>query len=217
MERRVVADWIAARQPIYRWRKPRYIVRMLSDIAALLPEGPCRLLDIGAGSGLVGEAIAAMVPHKSVVGIDVERRLLPNLRIPFLRYDGHRLPFVDGAFDCALFCNVLHHVSPASRHALVAEALRVTRGGPLIIKDHLAASRLDHLRLAWLDLLGNVPFSGMVSARYLNATEWAQLAETAGCRSETFVGTGYRTAVSSWLLPNRLEVCVRLSQPGYSA
>ena len=212
MNERAAAEWLAARQPIYRWRKPRYQVRMLRDLAALMPEGACRVLDVGAGSGLIGEAIASLLPGKSVVGVDVERRVLPGLRIPFLRFDGRRLPFADGAFDCALFCNVLHHVGPEARPALLAEALRVTGGGPLVIKDHLPASTLDHWKLAWLDFLGNVPFGGMVSAKYLEDAEWRALAEGLGCRSERIDGAGYRGALSAWLLPNRLEFCLRLVQ-----
>jgi len=34
---------------------------------------------------------------------------------------------------------------------LFDRGVRVTSGGPLVIKDHMAASRLDHFKLAWLD------------------------------------------------------------------
>lgn len=204
-----IAAWLAARQPIYRYRKPRYQIQLLRDLAALLPAGECRIIDIGAGSGLLGEAIASLFPGKSVIGVDVARRVLPGLRIPFLEFDGRRLPFADGAFDCALFCNVLHHVKRDERAQLLGEALRVTAGGPLLIKDHVAGSAFDRVRLAWLDFLGNAPFGGMVSADYLSEHEWSALFGAVGCAVEAVAGSAYRGRASSWLFPNRLEQCWR--------
>lgn len=205
----VIAAWLAARQPIYRFRRPRYQIQVLKDLAAMLPAGECRIIDVGAGSGLLGEAIASLFPGKSVTGVDVERRVLPGLRIPFLEFDGRRLPFADGAFECALFCNVLHHVKRGERVQLLGEALRVTGGGPLLIKDHVAGAAFDHLRLAWLDFLGNVPFGGMVSAEYLSEQDWGALFRELGCEGEALAASAYRGPLSSWLFPNRLERCWR--------
>ncbi len=204
-----IAAWLAARQSLYRWRKPRYQIQLLRDLGALLPAGECRILDIGAGSGLLGEAIASLFPGKSLTGVDVAQRVLPGLRIPFVKFDGRRLPFADGAFDCALFCNVLHHVRREERVPLMREALRVTGGGPLLIKDHVAVSRLDHLRLAGLDFIGNVPFGGMVSAEYLDEAEWTGLFGALGCDWKSSPESRYRSRPSSWLFPNRLERCFR--------
>lgn len=207
---KAIADWLAARQPLYRYRKPRYQVRLLQDLGALLPAGECRVLDVGAGTGLVAEALASLYPGKSLTGVDVAQRVLPGLRVPFVKFDGRHLPFDDGAFDCVLFCNVLHHVPREARVPLLREALRVTRGGPLIIKDHVADSGLDHLRLAWLDFLGNVPFGGMVSAEYLGGADWRALFEELGCDAERAPPSAYRGALTRWLFPNRLEQCFRL-------
>lgn len=207
-----IAAWLAARQPMYRYRRPRYQLQLLKDLAALLPAGDCRVLDIGAGSGLLGETVATLFPGKSVTGVDVERRVLPRLRIPFLAFDGRRLPFADASFDCALLCNVLHHVKPQARAGLLGEALRVTGGGPLLIKDHVAGSALDRLRLAWLDLVGNLPFGGMLSADYLGEADWSALFRSLGCSGEALAGSAYRGPVSAWLLPNRLELCLRVAQ-----
>lgn len=205
-----VATWLAAREPLYRYRKPRYQVRLLRDVGSQLPLGACRVLDIGAGSGLMAEAISSLYPGKSLTGVDVAHRVLPGLRVPFVKFDGRRLPFLDGAFDCALFCNVLHHVARDARLPLLREALRVTGGGPLIIKDHVADSLFDRLKLTCLDLVGNAPFGGMVSAEYLGSEEWQRLFDALGCEADRAAPSDYRGAPSVWLFPNRLEQCFRV-------
>ena len=58
---------LAAHQPVYRWRRPRYALQLLKDLAALVPEGSCRLLDIGGGSGLIGQ-----IPHQVFRGLLIE-------------------------------------------------------------------------------------------------------------------------------------------------
>lgn len=207
-----IAAFLAGHQPAYRYRRPRYQVRLLKDLAALMPAGECRVLDIGAGNGLIGEAIAEFLPGKAVTGVDVAPRLLPTVRFPCAAYDGVNLPFADGAFDCALLCNVLHHVEPGSRVALLREALRVTGGGPLIIKDHLARSALDRLRLAALDFAGNLPFGGMVRARYLSEADWTGLLSRVDAAREALPESAYRSGLSALCFPNRLEICFAARQ-----
>lgn len=206
----VIVQMLARHQPLYRWRKPRYAVRLLRDLALLLPERNCRVLDIGGGSGLIAEAIATYFPGKSVTAIDVVDRFLPSLTIEHKTFDGRTIPCADGAYDCALFSNVLHHVPREIRTPLVAEALRATGGACVVIKDHIAGSPLDHARLAWLDFVGNLPFGGMVQAHYLSAADWQELFAAANCRAERLPGSDYRAGAAASVFPNRLEVLFRL-------
>jgi len=118
---------MGSHQALYRFHKPLYQLQLIKDLAMLLPPGDCRILDIGAGSGLVAEMIASMFPGKTVVAVDVTNRILPTVGVPFRLFDGQTLPFEDDSFDCALFCNVLHHVKTNQRRGLLDEALRVTR------------------------------------------------------------------------------------------
>ena len=208
----VIAGFLARHHAAYRYRNPRYQIQLLKDLAALMPETTCRVLDIGAGNGLMGEAIRELFPGKSVVGVDVAPRLLPTVGFACAAYDGINLPFAEGAFDCALFCNVLHHVEPASRTRLVREALRVTAGGPVIVKDHLARSPLDKLRLAALDLVGNLPFGGMVRADYLDEPDWTGLLRELGCARVAIPPSAYRSGLSALCFPNRLEICFSITQ-----
>jgi SAM-dependent methyltransferase len=204
-----VLDHFMRRDPLCRYRKPRYQIEMMLDLAALLPAGSCGIVDIGAGSGLIGEAIASLLPGKSVTGVDVAGRAKPDLSIPFARFDGRRLPFRDRSFDCALFCNVLHHVKPEERIGLLREALRVTGGGPIVIKDHLAGSALDGFRLWLLDFIGNAPHGAMVAADYLGAHDWEDLLRDLDCAGEILPVARYRRSLWAWCLPNRLEICFR--------
>jgi SAM-dependent methyltransferase len=203
---------LAGRDPWLRYREPRYQLQMLKDLAALLPAGRCRVVDVGAGSGLIGEAIAALFPGKSVTGVDIAPNALSHLGIPLVRFDGRRLPFADRSFDCALFCNVLHHVKPQARTPLLREALRVTGGGPLVIKDHLAATPLDGLRLWLLDVLGNAPRGAMISASYLGEREWEALLRELGCAGHVIPVSAYRAGFGAWCFPNRLEICFRIDR-----
>lgn len=206
----VLARMLAEHQPVYRWRRPHYIVQLLRDLALLLPERNCRILDIGGGSGLVAEAIATHFPGKRVTAIDVVDRFLPSLTVERRTFDGRTIPYADGAFDCALFSNVLHHVPGEARVKLVVEALRATGGACVVVKDHVADSALDHARLAWLDFVGNLPFGGMVRAQYLSAAAWRELFISAGCCAERLPGSAYRTSAAAFAFPNRLEVLFRL-------
>jgi hypothetical protein len=82
--------------------------------------------------------------------------------------------------------------------------------GPLYIKDHAARSWLDHRRLAMLDLIGNIPFGGMVRADYLTLADWQALADASGYR----IAETLRDALSPRRdgiggFPNRLEIAMR--------
>ena len=205
-----VVRHLVERDSWLRYREPRYQLQMIKDVAGLLPAGRCRVLDVGAGSGLIGETIEVFFPGKTVTGVDIAPSALPNLRIPLVKFDGSRLPFADDSFDCALFCNVLHHVKPKVRAGLLREALRVTRGGPLVIKDHLSATPLDGFRLWLLDVMGNALRGAMISANYLGEPQWEALLRELQCRGAVLPVAGYRSGVADWCFPNRLEICFRI-------
>jgi hypothetical protein len=103
----------------------------------------------------------------------------------------------------------MHHVPVAARADLLRE-IRRTVHGPLYIKDHETHGSLDNLRLTAMDAIGNVPFGGMVWARYLDPAEWDRLAAESGYRiAARALPRGYRNGIYAALFPNRLEVTMR--------
>jgi SAM-dependent methyltransferase len=151
-----------------------------------------------------------------VVSVDIEDRFLHSLDIETKLFNGQSLPFDDGSFDCIMLFNVLHHVLPGQRALLLRECRRVVGQGPIYIKDHLSHGIIDNARLAALDLMGNLPFKGMLSARYLRAAEWEKLAACSKSVAAPFGLSQYRSGLFQIIFPNRLEVVTRWSNEAAS-
>jgi SAM-dependent methyltransferase len=204
-----VQTLIARHNGLYRTHAPTYQTALLESMLALWSPAHARVLDIGGGTGIIAQAMKDLFGIAHVTSIDVEDRFLKSLDIETRVYDGTMLPFADASFDCVTFSNVLHHVPPSARSALMRECARVAGNGPIYIKDHLVASHLDHARLLVLDLMGNLPFGGMVKASYLTTEDWQQLAAAPGYRIDRQISGAYRSGVFERLFPNRLEVTMR--------
>jgi ubiquinone/menaquinone biosynthesis C-methylase UbiE len=96
-----------------------------------------RLLDFGCGNG--ANTILFAPDFGSVVGVDVEparveearasaaSRGVPN--VEYSVYDGERLPFPDGSFDCVVSFEVIEHTR--DDRAALAEIARVLKPGGL--------------------------------------------------------------------------------------
>jgi SAM-dependent methyltransferase len=116
-----------------------------AEAAAVAPlvRGP-RVLDLGGAEGYVAAAVRRRT-GAWVCAADVGSfRRAPG---PYVRYDGARLPFPDGAFDTTLLLLTLHHC--ADPEAVLDEALRVTRRR-LVVTESVYRSRRDRF---WLELL----------------------------------------------------------------
>ena len=196
---------------VYRRRAPLYQAVMLEDLGQIWDQPHDRVLDVGAGTGVIAEAIQKLLPARKVVAVDVVDRYFPTLSIETRVYDGRTLPFEDGSFDAATINNVLHHVPRNVRSALMTEIGRVVQG-PIYIKDHVASSRLDHLRLAALDAIGNIPFGGQIDAEYLTMAEWEQLAKHIGAHIGATRHGRYRKGPMALIFPNRLEATFRFDR-----
>ncbi|HEX5257683.1 MAG TPA: class I SAM-dependent methyltransferase [Sphingomicrobium sp.] len=206
-----VRQVLAEHVPLYRSRKPVYQAVLLGDLAEVWKGPHDRVLDLGGGTGVIAEAIQMLFSAGKVVAVDVVDRYLTTLSVETRVYDGCRLPFPDGSFDAATINNVLHHVPQEMRPRIMSEIARVVHG-PIYIKDHIAASRLDHWRLAVLDAIGNIPFGGQVDAQYLTMPEWDALAAAIDARIGATRCGPYRRGAMAWLFPNRLEVVFRFDR-----
>jgi len=146
-----------------------------------------RVVEVGAGSGVVARDLARMVgPRGHVVGVDRSRVLLAaarrrareeglGARLEFRRGDATALPLGSGRFDCALAVTVLLHV--ARPLAMLHELVRVTRpGGVVALQDQdFGTQVLDHpdrelTRLIFERVAARMypePFSGRTLVRRL--------------------------------------------------
>jgi ubiquinone/menaquinone biosynthesis C-methylase UbiE len=204
-----VTDSLGRHIRLYRWHRPTYQRAMLASLASVWDPSHRRVLDVGGGTGVVAQAVKDLFAVEHVTSVDVEDRFLKTLTVDTATFDGRTLPFGDGAFECVVICNVLHHVTPSVRAALMGECARVSGNGPIYIKDHVTTGSFDSLRLAALDLIGNVPFKGMVRAQYLSAREWKDLADAVGYRIDSEATECYRTGLFAMLFPNRLEITMK--------
>lgn len=143
-------------------------VRQISkNISNLLPEDVVSVLDVGAGTGEIAQAINMLRPKIQISGADVYIR--PKTFIPVLEYDGNKLPFDDASFDAVITVDVLHHCNDPV--AVLKECARITRKW-VVIKDHVANSRYDKKVLKFMDWVGNKAHGVVLHYNYLSSSEW---------------------------------------------
>ena len=67
-----------------------------------------KVLDFGAGDGQVTQLLKDEL-GLDIYGADVRNYKEKHATVPFMQFDGHRLPVVDGTFEAGLMTNVAHH------------------------------------------------------------------------------------------------------------
>ncbi|MBV1831305.1 class I SAM-dependent methyltransferase [Komagataeibacter sp. AV436] len=200
---------LASHLPMYKSKMPHYQTMMLNSLRTLWTGHPKRLIDVGGGTGVIAQAISQLFPVNEVQTIDVVDRFCKSLTVATDSYDGRTIPFETGSFDAATLNNVLHHVPVEERVNLFREIRRVVHG-PLYIKDHVSTGLIDDVRLTALDAIGNIPFGGMIKAKYLSQQEWQSLADNTGWTiSAQISNIPYRSGLFAVLFPNRLETTMR--------
>ena len=120
--------WVDA---IHRWRA-RDVLRKSQSHRYLPKTG--LMLDLGAGSGHITEAIVKDAPGRCCVMIDpvlsmspyVARRMAPSSFFA-MKGDGMHLPFPDATFDAAWSSFMLHHVPFDGQQMILSEIVRVLR------------------------------------------------------------------------------------------
>jgi len=129
--------------------RARYVAARAALDAAVLAPGS-RVLDIGCGVA----AFAALFRDFVYVGADLQPSRLRRSRATapwagFSAQDVTRLGWREDSFDAVLCLEVIEHVPPAARRAMLAELFRVLRRGGLLI-----LSTPDGRITGWKRILG---------------------------------------------------------------
>lgn len=183
-------------------------VEALADaLAALVPAGPARVLDLGCGDGQVALALMQRRPDLRIEGVDVFVR--PVTRIAVTSYDGEKLPFPDGSFEHVTIVDVLHHTDDPA--AILAEAARVARTS-VVVKDHLREGFMARSTLRLMDWVGNRGHDVRLPYNYLGAAEWQEAFVRAGVEEAQRVeNIGLYPRPLNWLFERRLHFVSRLT------
>lgn len=156
----------------------RRVRQISSHISELMPKEVLSVLDVGAGTGEMAQAISSFRPELIFSGVDVYIR--PKTFIPVVKYDGDTLPFDDDSFDAVITVDVLHHCDDPV--AVLKECARVSKRF-VIIKDHVSDSVYDEKILAFMDWVGNSAHGVVLPYNYLSTSDWASAFDKAGLKS----------------------------------
>jgi ubiquinone/menaquinone biosynthesis C-methylase UbiE len=164
-------------EPIYQFR-----LNVLADLITPWLAAGDRVLDIGCGSGRLGEAIlASRRCPENLRYVGIEKFPRGGEPIEVLAYDGDRLPLEADSFEVVILADVLHH-EPNPRQ-LLEEARRVSKKR-VIIKDHKKENFFDQGRLVILDSLANQPHGVECTYKYNTLNEWHRMLAAAGLTIE---------------------------------
>lgn len=145
--------------PIYDSAVRSFSAPLRQSSLSHIPQGPCRVLIDGIGTGL---DIPYLPAHCEAIGIDLTHSMLRRARRSSLHFslvqgDAEALPFPDGCFDVI----VMHLILAVVPHAglALAEASRVLQpGGRILVLDKFLR---PGERAFWRRLLA--PLSGPIA------------------------------------------------------
>ncbi|MDX1548053.1 MAG: methionine biosynthesis protein MetW [Rhodothermales bacterium] len=152
-------------EPVYERR-----IAVLAEMLVPHLQPGFDVLDVGCGSGMLGERVLNHPECPSDVryrGLEKSKR--GNEPIEVIEYHSGAFPFEDDAFDVVILADVLHHEQ--NEAFLLSEAARVSND-LLVIKDHKKEGFLGYWRICFLDWVANNPYQVPCLYRYHTEGEW---------------------------------------------
>jgi SAM-dependent methyltransferase len=142
-------DGLASRASRGRTRR---LLEACEKAASVLPPGPWRVLEVGAGSAWAGAVLAARGHEVTAIDVSLDADdglraadefLGPGVSLVRVEADMEALPFEPGLFDLVLAVDALHHAREVQR--TLVELRRVTRreGVVLVMESPVFARRED--------------------------------------------------------------------------
>jgi SAM-dependent methyltransferase len=110
----------------------RVLLRVLKALVG--PREKFSVLDVGAGSGDIGQRIRGKFPNATVILSDYRSSHLRNATLPRVAADAFRLPFLPRTFDFVVCSSFLHHFSDGEVIDLIRETRSLARRA-LIVMD----------------------------------------------------------------------------------
>lgn len=141
---------VAARYQLARSLPEEVLDKWEAAVRPYLSREPCRVVDLGAGTGIFASAwhrwttatVVAVEPSTAMTRVG--RRAAPA--VSFVRGTAERLPLRDGLADLVWMSTSLHHF--ADMHQAVAETARVLdHGGRALVRTYAPG----RTRVTWLD------------------------------------------------------------------
>jgi SAM-dependent methyltransferase len=150
------ADTWEARMRAFFPRRAECITAIGDVLAELLPAGPWRLLDLGAGAGGLARALLARFPDATVVALDLDPVLLAigrgalgdgDGRLSWRQIDLRAPDWAErlgaeaaGGFDAVVSLATLHHFSSRELASIYGAVVGLIRPGGLVLNaEGLAA------------------------------------------------------------------------------
>ena len=149
----------------------------LGEAMTAVPFGP-RVLEVGVGDGMIASQIIGRRPDATVLGIDLAENpgsLFEgdHQRVEFRSISTSELRSENpGTFDAIIIADVLHHVPPAIRPALLADVSELLADdGVLLVKESVVVKSPGY----WMGKFSDLYITGDRNVSYLREDDLHQL------------------------------------------
>jgi ubiquinone/menaquinone biosynthesis C-methylase UbiE len=131
-------------------------------------ETDCRVLDVGCGTGVVGDYLRKNL-GLDLTGCDIDDYRIT--KIPFKKMTNmNELPFEESSFDVCFFIDMLHHTEYDTQIKLLEEGFRVTNIAFIFeIVETPLGKLFDYLLNKVHNPVMNIPYT------YRSTKEWMKL------------------------------------------